>query len=187
VLLTALVLVERRVAAPLLPLRIVLDRDRGGSYLAVVLSAIAIFAVFLFITYYLQQNLHFSPVRAGLAFLPMVAMIMTSSIPERGAQRERNRLGDGQPQPAGGWLDRPRAALNDRDHRDPQPRLGPTAHSRTDRARHGPRLHHRPLCLGGDLALGALITGLLLRPKPRTPIPAGDRASERTSERALAR
>jgi hypothetical protein len=58
----------------------VLDRDRGGSYLAVVPSAIAIFAAFLFITYYMQQNLRFSPVQAGLAFLPMVAMIMTSSI-----------------------------------------------------------------------------------------------------------
>ncbi len=80
VLLTGFVLLERRVASPLLPLRIVLDRDRGGSYLAVVLSAIAVFAVFLFITYYLQQNLRFSPVQAGLAFLPMVAMIMTSSI-----------------------------------------------------------------------------------------------------------
>ncbi len=80
VLLTAFVLLERRVAHPLLPLRIVLDRDRGGSYLAVVLSAIAIFAVFLFLTYYLQQNLRFSPVQAGLAFLPMIAMIMTSSI-----------------------------------------------------------------------------------------------------------
>ncbi len=80
VLLAGFVLVERRVAHPLLPLRIVLHRDRGGSYLAVVLSAIAIFAVFLFITYFLQQNLHFSPVQAGFAFLPMVAMIMTSSI-----------------------------------------------------------------------------------------------------------
>ncbi|MGI8430077.1 MAG: MFS transporter [Solirubrobacteraceae bacterium] len=80
VLLTGFVLLERRVAHPLLPLRIVLHRDRGGSYLAVTLSAIAIFAVFLFITYYLQQNLRFSPVQAGFAFLPMVAMIMFSSI-----------------------------------------------------------------------------------------------------------
>lgn len=80
VLLIGFVLLERRVAHPLLPLRIVLHRDRGGSYLAVVLSAIAIFAVFLFITYYLQQNLRYSPVQAGLAFLPMVAMIMVSSI-----------------------------------------------------------------------------------------------------------
>ena len=59
---------------------LVLDRDRGGSYLAVALSAIAIFAVFLFLTYYLQQNLGLSPIMAGVAFLPMVAGIMISSI-----------------------------------------------------------------------------------------------------------
>lgn len=79
VLLTAFVLIERRADQPLLPLRVVLDRDRGGSYLAVGISAIAIFAVFLFLTYYLQQNLGMSPVTTGLAFLPMVAMIIVSS------------------------------------------------------------------------------------------------------------
>ncbi|MDQ6744408.1 MAG: MFS transporter [Actinomycetota bacterium] len=80
VLLSAFGAVERRVSSPLLPLRVVLHRDRGGSYLAVSLSAIAIFAVFLFLTYYLQQNLRLSPVMAGVAFLPMVACIMISSI-----------------------------------------------------------------------------------------------------------
>ncbi len=79
VLLTAFVLIERRAEQPLLPLRVVLDRDRGGSYLAVGLSAVAIFAVFLFLTYYLQQNLGMSPITTGLAFLPMVAMIIVSS------------------------------------------------------------------------------------------------------------
>ncbi len=80
VLLSAFVLVESRVEHPLLPLRIVVDRDRGGSYLAVAMSAIAIFAVFLFLTYYLQQNLGLSPIMSGVAFLPMVACIMFSSI-----------------------------------------------------------------------------------------------------------
>jgi len=80
VLLGAFILIERRVAHPLLPLHVVLDRDRGGSYLAVALSGIAIFAVFLFLTYYLRRNLAFSPVEAGLAFLPMVACIMFTSI-----------------------------------------------------------------------------------------------------------
>jgi predicted MFS family arabinose efflux permease len=59
---------------------VVLHRNRGGSYLAVAISAIAMFGVFLFLTYYLQQNLGMSPVLAGVAFLPMVAMIMVSSI-----------------------------------------------------------------------------------------------------------
>lgn len=79
VLLTGFVLIERRVEHPLLPLRVVLDRDRGGSYLAVGMSAVAIFAVFLFLTYYLQENLGMSPVTTGLAFLPMVGGIIISS------------------------------------------------------------------------------------------------------------
>ncbi len=79
ILLTAFALIERRAEQPLLPLRVVLDRDRGGSYLAVGLSAVAIFAVFLFLTYYLQQNLGMSPITTGVAFLPMVAMIIVSS------------------------------------------------------------------------------------------------------------
>ncbi len=79
VLLAGFVAIERRVAHPLLPLHVVLDRDRGGSYLAIAMSAIAIFAVFLFLTYYLQRNLGYSPVTAGLAFLPMVGGIVISS------------------------------------------------------------------------------------------------------------
>ncbi|MCB0865465.1 MAG: MFS transporter [Solirubrobacterales bacterium] len=79
VLIGAFVAIERRVEHPLLPLRVVLDRNRGGSYLAVSMSAIAIFAVFLFLTYFLQQNLGMSPVTSGLAFLPMVAGIVISS------------------------------------------------------------------------------------------------------------
>jgi Major Facilitator Superfamily len=79
VLLAAFVLVERRVAHPLLPLRIVLNRFRGGAYLAIGLSAIGVFGVFLFLTYYLQLTLAFSPVRSGLAFLPMVAAIVAAS------------------------------------------------------------------------------------------------------------
>jgi EmrB/QacA subfamily drug resistance transporter len=76
----AFAVVERRASHPLLPLSVVLDRNRGGSYLVVGLGAIAIFAVFLFLTYYLQRNLGYSPVTSGLAFLPMVACIMFTSI-----------------------------------------------------------------------------------------------------------
>jgi EmrB/QacA subfamily drug resistance transporter len=79
VMLTAFVTIQRRVAHPLLPLHIVLHRDRGGSYLAVALSAIAIFAVFLFLTYYMQQNLGYSPITTGFAFLPLVVGIVISS------------------------------------------------------------------------------------------------------------
>jgi len=79
VLLAAFVLVERRVEHPLLPLRIVLDRFRGGSYLAIGLSAIGLFGVFLFLTYYLQLILGYSPVKTGLAFLPLIAALMVTS------------------------------------------------------------------------------------------------------------
>lgn len=79
-LLGSFVLVESRVAHPLLPMRVVRDRTRGGAYVAIGLSGIALFAVFLFLTYYLQQTLGLSPIRTGLAFLPMSAAIITTSV-----------------------------------------------------------------------------------------------------------
>jgi EmrB/QacA subfamily drug resistance transporter len=79
VLLAVFVLVQRRAAHPLLPLRVVLDRTRGGSYLAFALAASGMFGVFLFLTYYLQQTLGYSPVRTGLAFLPMIAALMITA------------------------------------------------------------------------------------------------------------
>jgi EmrB/QacA subfamily drug resistance transporter len=63
--------IEARSMHPLLPLRVVLDRNRGGSYLAMGLAAVAMFGAFLFLTYYLQQTLHYSALKAGLAFLPL--------------------------------------------------------------------------------------------------------------------
>ncbi|MGH3794154.1 MAG: MFS transporter [Pseudonocardiaceae bacterium] len=78
-LLVVFVILQIRVAHPLLPMRVVLDRNRGGSYLAVLLIGIGIFGIFLFLTFYLQQNLRFSPIRTGVAFLPMVAAIMISA------------------------------------------------------------------------------------------------------------
>ena len=57
----------------------ILDRTRGGSYVAVGLSGIAIFGIFLFLTYYLQEVKGYSPVTSGLAFLPMIGCILLSS------------------------------------------------------------------------------------------------------------
>jgi EmrB/QacA subfamily drug resistance transporter len=79
VLLAAFVVAERRGSHPLLPLHVILDRTRGGSYVAVGLSGIAIFAVFLFLTYYLQVVKGYSPLTSGLSFLPMIACILLSS------------------------------------------------------------------------------------------------------------
>ncbi len=79
VLLTGFVFLERRVEHPLLPLHIVWDRARGGAYATIALAGSAIFAVFLFLTYYLQQNLGLSPLTTGLAFLPMTAGIVVTA------------------------------------------------------------------------------------------------------------
>jgi len=78
-LLVAFVVVEALTRAPLLPLRVVLDRNRGGAYLAVGLAVIAMFGLFLFLTYYMQVVKGYSPVRSGLAFLPFTAGMITGS------------------------------------------------------------------------------------------------------------
>jgi len=70
---------ESRTREPLLPLRVVLDRNRGGAYLSILIAGSGMFGIFLFITYYLQQTLGFTPVTTGLAFLPMIALVMISS------------------------------------------------------------------------------------------------------------
>jgi EmrB/QacA subfamily drug resistance transporter len=79
VLLAAFVVIQQRAAHPLLPLRVLLDRDRGGSYLAMFLLAIGMFSIFLFLTFYIQLNLGFTPVQSGVAFLPMVATLMAGA------------------------------------------------------------------------------------------------------------
>jgi predicted MFS family arabinose efflux permease len=75
----AFVAIERRAPAPLLPLRVVSDRNRGAAFLAVSVAGVAMFSTFLFLTYFLQQGLGFSPIECGLAFLPMVATIFATA------------------------------------------------------------------------------------------------------------
>ncbi|MGQ4387642.1 MFS transporter [Streptomyces sp. SAS_270] len=79
VLLAVFVWLETRVAHPLLPLRLVLDRTRGGAFLAVFVLGMGMFSIFLFLTYYLEASIGYSPIEAGLAFLPMVVGIVASS------------------------------------------------------------------------------------------------------------
>ena len=79
VLLAGFVVAERRSSHPLLPLRVILDRARGGSYVAVGISGIAIFGTFLFLTFYLQLIKRESPLTTGLLFLPMIGCILISS------------------------------------------------------------------------------------------------------------
>ncbi len=78
-LLAAFAFAESRVSHPLLPLRVITNRARGGAYLSVGLTGIAVFGVFLFLTYYLQEIKGYSPVTSGLAFLPMIACILLGS------------------------------------------------------------------------------------------------------------
>jgi EmrB/QacA subfamily drug resistance transporter len=78
-LLAAFALWQARAASPLLPPRVVLDRNRGAAYLAVLIVGAGIFGIFLFLTYYLQQTLRFSPVVSGIAFLPMIATLVVAA------------------------------------------------------------------------------------------------------------
>jgi EmrB/QacA subfamily drug resistance transporter len=78
-LLAAFAFAERRVSHPLLPLQVITDRTRAGSYISVGLTGISVFGVFLFLTYYLQLVKGYSPMISGLAFLPMIAGIVLAS------------------------------------------------------------------------------------------------------------
>jgi EmrB/QacA subfamily drug resistance transporter len=79
VLLTAFAFWQGRAANPLLPPRVVLDRNRGGAYASMFIASAGMFATFLFMTYYLQQTLGYSPVVTGFAFLPIVGGIAVAA------------------------------------------------------------------------------------------------------------
>ncbi len=79
VLLAVFVAVESKVKSPLLPLRVLMERNRGGVYASLGLAVIAMFGLFLFLTYYLQIVKGYSPVMTGFAFLPMIAGMITGS------------------------------------------------------------------------------------------------------------
>ena len=122
-LLAVFVAIQMRAAHPLMPLRVVLDRDRGGSYLALGIAGLGLFGVFLSLTYYLQQTKGYSPIRTGVAFLPLAASL---------GDRRRSR------QCAGGAPHRSPAGhrLRDGAHRD---RHGPVrAARRALKLRRGP-------------------------------------------------
>lgn len=78
-LLVGFVVAEMKVANPLLPMRVLTERNRAGAFLASTLSASAMFGMFLFLTYYLQGVLHYSPLTTGFAFLPFSIGIIISA------------------------------------------------------------------------------------------------------------
>lgn len=79
ILLGVFVLIEQRSASPLLPLRVVLDPERGGALLASLLVGAGMFGLMLFLTYHLQVILGYQPLQAGLAFLPFSAGIIAAA------------------------------------------------------------------------------------------------------------
>jgi EmrB/QacA subfamily drug resistance transporter len=81
VLLVGFVVLETKVKNPLLPLRVVLHRNRGGSFLTSVLLGAGMMGMFLFMTYYFQGTLQYSPLRSGIAYLPFsFALIITAIV-----------------------------------------------------------------------------------------------------------
>src|ERR1700751_1044391 len=72
---------QGRAAHPLLPPRVVLDRNRGGAYLSLFIGTAGLFGTFLFLTYYLQQTLGYSPLVTGVAYLPIsVGLIVMANL-----------------------------------------------------------------------------------------------------------
>jgi hypothetical protein len=134
---------QTRAVHPLLPLRVILDRTRGGASLAIFIGGIGLFGAFLFLNYYMQEILRYSPISTGLAFLPMVATLViaggvctTQLYPRFGAKpvvfagmliasvamawlTGIGRLGDGERRPANRRVDRWRVRSPRRPRRRP--------------------------------------------------------------------
>jgi MFS family permease len=93
VLLASFVWIETRTRQPITPLQLFRDRDRAGSYAIMLALAAAMFGQFFFLTLFVQDVLGYSPLRAGLAFLPITAAIVVTaqfaarSLPRIGPKR----------------------------------------------------------------------------------------------------
>jgi EmrB/QacA subfamily drug resistance transporter len=74
VLLGCFIVWQGRGQNPLLPLRVLKNRNRAGSYLTIMLSVLGMFGTFLFLTYLLQTVDHYSPLKTGVAFLPLLVL-----------------------------------------------------------------------------------------------------------------
>ena len=79
ILLIGFVLWIRRASHPLLHLSVILDRNRGASYISIMLAAVGMFTIFLFVTYYLQTALHYSPIQTGISYLPLVGSLILAA------------------------------------------------------------------------------------------------------------
>jgi MFS family permease len=80
VLLVSFVIIEWRSRSPLLPLRIIADRTRAGSYLALLCLDTAMFGIFFFLTLFVQDVLGYTPLKDGIAFLPFAAVLVLVAV-----------------------------------------------------------------------------------------------------------
>ena len=78
-LVAAFVVIELRSSTPLLPMRVILDRNRGGSFIASFLAGAGLFGMFLFLSYYFQGTLHYSALKSGFAFLPFSGGVIVAA------------------------------------------------------------------------------------------------------------
>ena len=78
-LVVAFVVVELRVRNPLLPMRLILDRNRGGAYLTSTLVGAGLIGAFFFLSLYFQQVLQYTPIKAGFASLPTTLGVLISA------------------------------------------------------------------------------------------------------------
>jgi predicted MFS family arabinose efflux permease len=94
VLLVAFVLNERRAEQPITPLRLFASRERSGAYVARILVVGAMFSMFFFLTQFLQGVADYNPLKAGVAFLPMTAVMfsMVQVVPRLAGRIGSNRL-----------------------------------------------------------------------------------------------
>jgi EmrB/QacA subfamily drug resistance transporter len=80
VLLVGFFVAEIRQDNPLLPMRVLADRSRGGSYLTSIVLGAGIMGMFLFMTYYFQETLGYSPLKTGIAYLPFSGALIVTAI-----------------------------------------------------------------------------------------------------------
>jgi EmrB/QacA subfamily drug resistance transporter len=78
-LLVSFVLIERRSSRPLLPMRVLADRNRSGAYLIMLCVATGLFALFFFLTLFIQDVLGYSAIRTGITYLPFAVGVVVAS------------------------------------------------------------------------------------------------------------
>ena len=152
VLLAAFAVIEVRSTHALLPIRVLRSRDRTGSYLISLCVGAALFGMFFFLTIFVQNVWGYSPLKTGIAFLPITAMIILAS---GIASQAVPRIGARPLMIAGSAEHGRRDVLAIPDHRAQQLRRRPARPDADHRARPGDRVLARLPGLRGDQPAGA--------------------------------